>query len=142
MRSAGRQAEANLELRVQAAAVVAEAGWKSIVPTLSNLFLVAGQQRQLDTLARALMKLDVDLLPKVYPTTSLASTERLPARMRALLAAGSRTAADAVRAALKSEDLAGEIKVEMLRAYRVVHQPSWHRDTLALAPKALVELLR
>ncbi len=136
-----KRKDARMELRVQAAAVVAAAGWKSIVPTLSNLFLVAEQPRHLHTLAECLQKLDVDLTAKVYPPTSLETAHRLPARLRALIAAGNTNAVAAVSKALKSKDVAQETKLEMLRAYRLANQP-WPEPTLRLAPDAVQALLR
>lgn len=130
-----------MELRVQAAAVVAAAGWKSIVPTLSNLFLLAADPRQLCTLAKCLQKLDVDMTAKVYPAKSLDSATRLSGRLRALIAAGNASAVAALSAALKNKDLAVETRIEMLRAYRLAHQP-WPDATLKLAPERVAALLR
>jgi len=130
-----------IELRVQAAAVVAAAGWKSVVPALSNLFLVAEEPRHLRTLAECLSGLDVDLTAKIYPAKSLESATRLPERLRALIAAGNTKAVAAVCKALKDPDLAVETRIEMLRAYRLARQP-WADAKLKLAPEAVAALLR
>ncbi len=126
---------------MQAAGVIAAAGWKSIVPALSNLFLIAEQPRHLRTLAEWLWKLDVDLTAKIYPAKSLESATRLPGRLRALIAAGNTKAVTAVCKALKDEELAVETRIEMLRAYRLAHQP-WPDAKLKLAPEAVRALLR
>ena len=136
-----KRKDAHMELRVQAAAVVTAAGWKSIVPALSNLFLVAEEPRHLRTLAECLQELDVDLTAKVYPPTSLETAHRLPARLQALIAAGNTQAVAAVSKALKNKDVAQETKIEMLRAYRLARQP-WSESTLRLAPEAVRALLR
>lgn len=132
--------EQPLELRVQATAVVAAAGWKSIVPTLSDLFLMAEDPRHLYTLAVCLESLDVDLTAKIYPVRSLASAARLPGRMRALIAAGNASAVQAVSKSLKDKDVSVETRIELLRAYRLAHQP-WPPERLKLAPEAVVTLL-
>jgi HEAT repeat protein len=131
--------DAPMELRVQAAAVVAAAGWKSIVPALSNLFLLAEKPRHLATLAECLRDLDVDLTAKIYPAKGVEGVHRLPRRLRALIAAGNTQAVAAVCKALRNKDLPAETKVEMLRAYRLAHQP-WSDAQLKLAPEAIQAL--
>ena len=135
-----RDAERSFEVRAGATKIVAEAGWKELLPTATQLFLSARDRESAERLALAMERLGATIDDKFLPAKTVEEVALLPMRLRALMSAGSVNAFKILLGLLTKPPSNG-LQLDALRAYRSVRLDFLDNTSRALLPPLLRKLL-